>query len=344
MFKPNHFLTPILVTAMLTFGLSACGKKDDKKLATQVAAKVGSDEISVHQINQVLSRTNASGATPQSAQAMRKEVLEKLIDQQLAVNQATENKLHRSPEVVAQIEAARREVLARAYIQQLTSALPKPSTEETKKYYIEHPQLFSERRIFNLQEILVPAAAGPGVADQLRAQLAAGKSMEEIATLLKSKDIKFGGGAATRAAEQIPLELLAKVHALKDGQTTIIENPQGFTVLHLASSQSAPVTEANALPRIEQFLANQRGAEAVTKDIKQLRAKSSITYMGDFAQASGALDTEAPNQPTTAAAAPTPAAAVAPAANATPATAEPAAQAADSKAKTAIEKGIAGLK
>ena len=332
-----------IAAALVVLSLTACGNKDDKKAATQVAARVDSEEISVHQINQVLSRTNTAGATPQTAQAMRKEVLEKLIDQQLAVTQATENKLQRSPEVVAQIEAARREVLARAYIQQLTGGLPKPSAEETKKYYVDHPQLFSERRVFNLQEILVPAAAGAAMKDQLRSQVAAGKSMEEIATFLKSKDVKFGGGSATRAAEQIPLELLAKVHALKDGQTTTIENPQGLTVLRVASSQSAPVAEANALPRIEQFLTNQRAAEAVTRDIKQLRAKAKITYMGDFAQAAGAVDATAPGQPPADATVPiTPAT---PAATAsTPAAAAPAAPVADDKAKTAIEKGVAGLK
>ena len=330
-----------LTAALLALTLTACGNKDDKKVATQVAVKVGSEEISVHQINQVLSRTNTANATPQAAQAMRKEVLEKLIDQQLAVDQALENKLHRSPEVVAQIEAARREVLARAYIQQLTGALPKPTPEESKKYYVEHPQLFSERRIFNLQEILVPAAAGPALMDQLRNQVAAGKSMEEIATLLKSKDVKFGGGAATRAAEQIPLELLAKVHALKDGQTTIIDNPQGLTVLRVVSSQAAPVPEASALPRIEQFLANQRGAEAISKDIKQLRAKASITYMGDFAQAAGAVGSPATATPAPVA---TPAPAAPTAALPAPAATLPPAPATDSKTKTAIEKGVAGLK
>ena len=342
----TRLLTIAAVTA-LALVLAACSKKDDAKVATQVAAKVGSEEILVHQINQVLARTNTANATPQQAQAVRREVLEKLIDQQVAVDQATELKIHRSPEVVAQIEAARREVLARAYIQQLASALPKPTPEEIKKYYAEHPQLFSERRVFNLQEILVPASVGAGTAEQLRSQVASAKSMEEVAAWLKGKDIKFGGGAATRPAEQIPLELLTKVHALKDGQTTIIQSPQGYTVLRVVSSQSAPVPEANALPRIEQFLANQRGAEAVAKNIKELRAKASVSYMGDFAQAAGTVNTAAPAQPAVAPTASAPAAAAATAATAATAPAAPAAPLApapDSKTKTAIEKGVAGLK
>jgi EpsD family peptidyl-prolyl cis-trans isomerase len=288
-------------------GLSACGKKDAPPVVTQVAAKVGSEEISVHQINQVLSRTNTSGATPDAVKAMSREVLEKLIDQQLAVDQATEAKLNRTPEVVAQLEAAKRDILARAYIQSLTSALTKPSPEDLKKYYTDHPQLFSERRVFNVQEIVAPAA--PGVADALRAAAASNKPMEQIAAELKAKDIKFNGGSATRAAEQIPLEVLPKVHALKDGQTTVFETPQSITLLHLVSSQNAPVPEAAALPRIEQFLANQRAGEAVSARLKALRASTTVTYLGDFA----GNEANAPVAPVV-------------------------------KAPTAIESGVAGLK
>jgi len=316
-----------ILSAALLLGLAACGNKDEKKAATQVAAKVGSEEISVHQINQVLSRGSSAGATPAAVQALSREVLEKLIDQQLAVEQATEEKLHRSPEVVSQIEAARRDILARAYMQKIAGALPKPGADDIKKYYAEHPQLFSERRVFNVQEIVVPAA--PGLAEQLRSFAASGKPIVEVANWLKSKEIKFDGGSATRAAEQIPLERLAQIHALKDGQSVVMEAPQAITLLRVASSQSSPVAEAAALPRIEQFLTNQRASEAVATNIKQLRAAAKITYMGEFAKTEGSA-----TPPAAAAkdAAPAPAAP-------TPAEATPAAN-----GKTAIEKGVAGLK
>lgn len=316
-FANTVFTTALCVSAL---GLSACGNKDDKKVATQVAAKVGAEEISVHQINQILSRANTGNATPQAMQNMGREVLEKLIDQQLAVEQATENKLHRSPDVVSQIEAARRDILARAYIQQVTSALPKPTAEETKKYFTEHPQLFVERRIFNVQEIV--AAPDANTAEELRGLASAGKSMEELAAWLKGKNVPFNGGSATRAAEQIPLEILPKVGALKDGQTTVLESPQGITVLRLASSQTSPVTEAAALPRIEQFLTNQRASEAVAANIKQLRASAKISYMGAFAKSDGAATGTPPS-----------------AAPATPPT-----EASADKSQSTIEKGIAGLK
>jgi hypothetical protein len=110
--------------------------------------------------------------------------------------------------------------------------------------------------------------------------------MEEIANWLKGKNIKFAAGSATRPAEQIPLELLPKIHPLKVGQGLILQGPQSITVMRLVGAQAVPVTEDVALPRIQQFLANQRASEAAKKEFKTLKANAKITYMGEFADAS----------------------------------------------------------
>jgi EpsD family peptidyl-prolyl cis-trans isomerase len=268
----------------VALGLAACGSKDVEKPVGQIAAKVNSGEISVHQLNYVLTRTGASNASPEIAPKIRREVLDKLIDQELAVEKAVEKKLDRSPEVLMAIDSARREILARAYIEQVTGGTSKPTVDEAKKYYSENPQLFSERRIYNIQEIVLPAAAG--VSDELRSMLDSGKSMEDIANWLKSKDIKFAAGSATRPAEQLPLELLPKIHPLKVGQGLVIQGPQSVTVMRLAGSQSAPVSEEAALPRIQQFLGNRRTSEAAKQELKALKDKAKITYMGEFSDSS----------------------------------------------------------
>jgi hypothetical protein len=219
------------------------------------------------------------------------------------------------------IENARREILARAYVEQIAAAMDKPTVDDAKKYYAEHPQLFAERRIYNIQEIVLPAT--PGIANELRELLNAGKSMEDIANWLKGKGIKFAGGSATRPAEQIPLELLPKIHPLKVGQGLLMEGPQSITVMRLAASQSVPISEDVALPRIQQFLGNQRTAEAAKQELKALKAKAKITYMGEFSDTGGSATSQAATVPTAA----------------------PAADAVASKTvDTAVEKGVAGLK
>ena len=99
--------------------LAGCGDKKDKP-ASQVAAKVNKGEISVHQINYVLQRQ--PGLKQEQAEEASKTALEKLIDQELAVQRATEMKLDRDPRVVQAIEAARRDILARFYLEKVAEA------------------------------------------------------------------------------------------------------------------------------------------------------------------------------------------------------------------------------
>ena len=292
----------LLALILALQGLSGCSNNTDNKPASQPAAKVGAQEIPVSLIDKLMARAGLGNANPQAALALRRELLEKMIDQQLTLEQATRNKLDQAPEVLAQIEASRREVLSRAYLQSVASAVPKPSADDVRKYYVEHPLLFAERRIFGLQEIIAAPGTSAETTELVVGQLHDGRPMDEIAKWLQSRQVRFTRGEANRAAEQIPLELLNRVHALKDGQFALITGKQGFTIVKLASSQAAPLAEAVALQRIEQFLTNQRAAVAIKLDLQQLRAKATVSYFGEFARtapdaAANAAAASAPGAP-----------------------------------------------
>ena len=231
--------------------LAACGGGGGDK-ATQTAAKVNKEEITVHQINFVLQRQQ--GLKPEQAEAASRQVLERLIEQEIAVQQAEEQKLDRDPRVVQQIEAAKREILARAYAERIGETAAKPNAEEVSKYYNDNPALFAERRIYNLQEIAVEAK--PEQFDELRAKLGAAKNLQEFLEHLKANDIRFAGNQAVRTAEQLPLQALPTMARLQDGQSIVTRTANGMTVLVLAGSRSQPVELERAKPSIEAFLTN----------------------------------------------------------------------------------------
>ncbi len=281
--KTRTLLVPSLLLAVAF--TAGCGKKDETqkgetkdKPSTQVAAKVNTEEITVHQINNVLARNTK--IPPEAATQAKYEILNRLIDQQLAKQQAIEKKLDRSPRVVQAIEASRDEILARAYLEQLAATQPKPTPDEVKKYYTEHPELFDERKIFNLEEIVV--ATQDGLAAKLREQIAKAKSLEPIAGWMKNQNIAFAPNRGVRAAEALPLELLPTVHTMKDGEIRLIETKDRIFVFRVAGSKSAPVTEAQATPRIQQFLFNRRSSDAATAELKRLKDAANIEYVGEF--------------------------------------------------------------
>lgn len=273
--------------------LAACD--GDRKPVTQLAAKVNADEISVHQVNNALP---AHGGIPaEQLGAVRRAVLDRLIYQQLAVQQAVEGKLDRSPDVVMAIDAARRDILTRAYFGKVADGLPRPGDDEARKYYAEHPELFAQRRVYVLQEIGLAAGAVP--VEALR-EAAANKSLEEVAAWLKGRNVRFASKTERRGAEQLAPTVLSSLKTLKDGQTAVVELPRGIAVVGLVGSSPAPVEEGAALPAIHQLLAAQQAREAIALDIERLRARSKIEYLNEFSGAAdGAADppttvTEAP--------------------------------------------------
>jgi EpsD family peptidyl-prolyl cis-trans isomerase len=282
-----------LLAALLAASMAAagCGSSDAKKTATQVVAKVNGEEISVHQVNHVLGRS--SGISAENAPRVRQEVLDKLIDQQIAVQQAIDRKLDRDPAVMQSVEAARREILARAFLEKLTASIAKPTPEAVAKFYGEHPELFSARRVYSLQELALPA--DPALVAEVKQWVAQGKSMADIANTLKARDIKFAGNAGIRAAEQLPLDVAPKFQALKEGQTLVVEGGQGVMVAHVMGIKEQPIDQAAAAPRIQQFVVAQQANELITREMKALREKAAIERLGEFAAATpGATPAVAP--------------------------------------------------
>ena len=283
-------LAPLLFALALAAG---CGKKEEKtteaKPATQVAAKVNADEITVHQVNNILAGNR--NLKPEAAEEAKRDVLNRLIDQQLAKQQAIEKELDRTPKVVQAIETARSEILARAYIEQVAAAQLRPTDGEVKKYYAEHPELFAQRRIFNLEEIVI--LPKDGLAAGLREQIAKPRSMQNIAAWLKSQDAKFTANRGVRAAEQLPLELLPKLQSMKDGEIRLIEEGGRIQVFHLVATKAAPVNETAATPPIQQFLFNRRSSEGIAAEIKRLKDKAKIQYFGEFAEGEAGAEARA---------------------------------------------------
>jgi EpsD family peptidyl-prolyl cis-trans isomerase len=270
---------PPLAALLLGAAIAAgCGSGEDTP-ASQVAARVNADEISVRAVDAALARS-PNGSAPLAARAKR-EIVDKLIEQQLARQRAIEQKLERAPQVVQAIEAARSEILARAYLEQVAEAQASPAPEEIRKYYLAHPELFAQRRQYSLEEISV--AGKSGIAAALQERVAKGESMEQIAGWLKSGEVRYAVNRGVRAAEQIPLDVLPRLQAMRQGEVQVIgSGGDGAVVIRLASSRAAPVDEASAAPLIRQFLLKRRSSEAIAVEMKRLRGQARIEYLGEF--------------------------------------------------------------
>ena len=279
---PPHHSVAFAAAASIAM-LAACGDGGGRKNAavSQVAAKVNREEISIHQVNHALHRQHKPN--PEHAEAVSRQMLERLIEQELVLQKAYHLKIDREPRVLQAIEASRREVIAHAYAERVGELASGPSADEVRKYYQANPALFSDRRIYNLHEITVDAK--PEQLDDVRAKLKAAKSVNDFVAQLRAADYRVGRNLAVRAAEQLPLTVLPEFTKLKDGQAMLLPAAVGAQIVFLGGSSSQPVDAARAKPLIEQYLLADRRRKLIDDDIKALRASSTIEYVGKFATA-----------------------------------------------------------
>jgi EpsD family peptidyl-prolyl cis-trans isomerase len=287
---PSGSLAAVSAALVVAAMLSGCGDKKEKA-ATQSAVRVNKEEITVHQINAVLAQQR--NLKQEQSDAAARQVLEQLIDQELSVQKAAELKLDRDARTVQAIEAARRDIIARAYVEKIGEGAPSPSSAEIKDYYDKHPELFKDRRVYQLQEIAVEAS--PDQLAALQAKLSAVKSPNEVIEHLKAANLKFTANQAVRGAEQIPMAALPRLAQMKDGQTLVDPTPSGANILLLVASRTQPVSEEQAAKPIEAFLMNERKRKMIADDLKALRASAKIEYLGKYAGTAPAVEaTRAP--------------------------------------------------
>lgn len=328
----KKLLVPLMVAAMV----AGCGDKKEgneaaaggEKAATQVAAKVNGTELTVHQVNYALQRI--PNLDKEQAKAASLQVVRNLVDQELLAQKALADKLDRDPVVVQALDATRRQILAEAYMTRKLGTMPEPSDAEVAEYFNQHPELFTKRKIYRLQEVAIKAPAEKR--DAIRAQLGVSKNMNEFMEWLKAEKLEARPAQGVKAAEQLPLEMVARLSQMPDGQAMVVNAPEGMTVVVLAGSQAQPVTLEQAKPAIARVLQAQARQKAAKAEMDSVKAAAKVEYVGEFVDAG--------KEPAAAAEA---APAAAPAADAAPAAA-PAEEAAPAADADAISKGVSGLK
>lgn len=312
----------VLLTAA---GLSACGDKEKKP--GQALASVNGEEITVLQLNEEMQRANVQASQQEAAS---KQLLESLIDRQLLQNEAVKEKIDRDPKVVQAVERAKALIVAQAYMQKRIGTIARPTKEEVEDYFNKNPQFFSQRKQFDMRELVIASA---DMNDQLKAAMDSAKSLDDVASWLDANKVKYARTQLSRTSADLAPELSAKLLAMPKGQLFIIREGDRTLLISLADVRDNPASLAQAAPQIEQFLFNKKNKDTADAELKRLRAAAKIEY----------LNKDAPGKPAASMpAASAPVAAVAPASVSAP---EPAAPAPTASASTeANDRGVAGLK
>jgi len=190
---------------------------------------------------------------------------------------------------MALLEANRRSILARTYVEKAAVAgTSAPTGEEVRKYFDAKPFLFSQRKVYALQEFTVPAT--PDQSKALIEKLKGVRTPNEYADVMKAAGVKFSTNQVTQPAEGLPMPIVEPLSKVGTGESLFMTARDGFKALLVLATKDQPVTFEQSKPSIEQFLTVERRREFAQKALKDMRAAAKIEYIGKFAEkpASGA--------------------------------------------------------
>jgi peptidyl-prolyl cis-trans isomerase C len=269
------------VILLTVAGLAACGGDKQKKVG-QALASVNGEEITALQLNEELQRAGVPAAQQEAAS---KQLLEALIDRQVVENVALKEKIDRDPKVMQAVERAKALIISQAYMQKKLSGMAPPSKAEVEDYFNKHPELFSNRKQFDMRQLLI---ASKDMNDALKQVIDKSKSLDEVAAWMESNKIGFARAQVSRTTTDLAPELVAKLQSMPKGQLFIINEGERAMLMTIVDIKDVPVKLAAAAPQIEQYLVNTRAKDAAKQEMERLRAAAKIEYLNQPAAASAA--------------------------------------------------------
>ena len=238
----------------------------------QVAARVNGAELTVHQINFSIGAEAAHDA------GRRQAALDKLIDRELALQQALAMGLERRPELMLRLEEIRRDVLAEAWRREAAAEAAPPDENEMAKYYRQNPGLFAERKRYRLRVLMLPEADANS--DESLRRAAAGATTQQIMAWLQQQ-----GAPPPRVieqyAEQLPIAAVESLRRLDVGEGLTFRSSRGVILYEVLAVAAAPLSWEQSQAMIGAWLGQKLRNERVEEKLLGLRKLARIELAAD---------------------------------------------------------------
>jgi EpsD family peptidyl-prolyl cis-trans isomerase len=278
----------LLLASAMALLLAAC---DDKKEGGggaptgQVVARLDGTDITLLEVNAELA--GASIPPQMSRRDAEIAALQQIISRRALVQAARERKLDQSPQFKLQERRASEQLLAQAMAAEIAAKIPQPSREDVDKFIAENPDLFDQRKIWDVDQIRFMR---PPELEKL--PLASIKTMEGVEQVLREAGIEFQRGPNrldALGANPEFVRAIAKVLAEKPDELFMFPQPvpggQIMLVNQVRNTIIQPFTGERARSAAAELLRNLRVQEALRKEVEGLvkAARARVTYQDGFA-------------------------------------------------------------
>lgn len=257
--------------------LAACGSNNAAPTG-QVAANVNGEEITTTDIESELNGVTAP--TPEGQKTLQRMALENIINRTILAQAAETEGLAKGPEYAVIERKAKQAALVELLQRKLGGAIPEPGSEEIEDFIAENPSMFANRRVFVVDQIIVPQA-NPELAKALQPV----KTLAEAQAVLQKRNIKSNNTVGVIDALTIPPQAAQQIAALPPDEVFIIPSGPGLRINHVRSSQVDPIAGEQAKNIAKELLTRQRRQTAMQSSLaERIKAgRAQVKYNEAFA-------------------------------------------------------------
>ena len=258
--KPLHLFLFTLVLAV-----SACSRAP-KAPTGQVAANVGGREITVRQLSAEIS--SLPPVAPAAQKAQQRGVLNFIIQRTILADAARKQGLDKDPNFILMSERATDALLVQQLQAKIAAGVPPPSPEEIAQFQSGNPDIFAQRKIFDVEQIHFAQQADPNFVKKLQPF----KTLEDVANFLTQNNISFQRGQGTIDAVTQNPKLVTAIVALPPQEVFILSAGNQVVVNVVRSMHIQPLTGDTATKYASNYLKAQHTQDAVRKQLGALLA------------------------------------------------------------------------
>jgi EpsD family peptidyl-prolyl cis-trans isomerase len=281
--------------ALASLALVACHGRGGKAPTGQVVATVDGKEITVTDLQAEMA--GQTFADPKARKAAQDSVLENMVVRAILAQAAQKDGLDKSPEFAVQKAHMEQGLLAQTLQKKVVDSVPAPSREEADRYVADHPDIFGQRKIYDVDQIRVTQSPDPNIV----AEVGPLKTLPEILGLLAARGAKFTRQPTAIDARAVDPQLVDAIGKLPPREVFTFQGNGVFLINQITATRVEPFTGEPAVTYATALIKRQRTQEALGRKLNDVvtRGKAGVRFNPQY-------------QPTKKAAAPAPAAAAAP--------------------------------
>ena len=259
--------------------LSGCNSGSTPKTPTgQVVATVGSREITRRELQAELA--GAPPVAPKDQKAQQMAALQRIIQRVILAEAAKQQGLDKEPDYALLSQRANDALLVQLLENKTATSVPAPTNEEVQQFQETNPNMFAERKIFDVDQIRVTRPSDP----QLSKKLEPAKTLEEVATYLNQNHVPFQRGPNSMdAAGQNP-KLVADILALPPHEVFILSSADELFANVVTNVRTDPLVGEAAAKFALNSLKARHVQEAVLRQLNNTiaKARGTVRLSKDF--------------------------------------------------------------